>query len=48
VKELMVHQDGATHVVNFNYTVEDAQQSTFLNDLTNTPGVLQITTEQCR
>jgi putative Mg2+ transporter-C (MgtC) family protein len=48
VKELRVHQDGATHVVSFNVTVEDAQQATLLNDLANTPGVLQISTEQCR
>ena len=48
VKELRVHQDGNTHVVAFNYTVEDAQQAALLNDLANTQGVLQISTELCR
>lgn len=47
VREIKVVQDGSNHFISFNYTDEDGQQIHLADELAKTPGVVQITSEQC-
>lgn len=47
IKEMRITKDGTQHVIVFNYTDQDANQAALANTLANTPGVIQVTSDQC-
>jgi putative Mg2+ transporter-C (MgtC) family protein len=47
IRELKIHREGSHHVVMFNYTDQDELQIRLANQLANTEGVEQITSEAC-